>query len=199
MFNGFVILLIAIFISLHKYIDVLYDKKEIQKDFNTLSSRMNRDDGQWICEHHFILWDIHAPLAWKHQILYPILTKIYFQIFYIYMYLVSFLFVVYVHFCILKRGSRLTMLLVTIVRHVRRLLRNDSNKEPTEGRAGAEPSALSRRSLSTNSTCNGFVYTGSFPFRIGAVGKSRFIIFVEYRFLSFLWMCQKTTFHSHWE
>lgn len=69
MFNGFVILLIAIFISLHKYIDVLYDKKEIQKDFNTLSSRMNRDDGQWICEHHFILWDIHAPLAWKHRII----------------------------------------------------------------------------------------------------------------------------------
>lgn len=90
-----------------------------------------------------------------------------FEIFYIFMYLVSFLFVMYTNVFVLKRKSRLTKCLLAIVSRVRGLLRNKSDKGVVNGRAGDEPSAISRCSFNTDTTH--LMYTGSFPLRIGAV------------------------------
>lgn len=90
-----------------------------------------------------------------------------FEIFYIFMYLVSFIFVMYTNLFILKRKSRLMKFLLAIIGRVRGLLRNKSDKGVVNGRAGEEPSAISRRSFNTDTTH--LMYSGSFPLRIGAV------------------------------
>lgn len=90
-----------------------------------------------------------------------------FEIFYIFMYLMSFIFVTYTNVFILKRKSRLVKFLLAIISRVGGLLRNKSDKGAVDGRAREEPSAISRCSFNTDTTH--LMYTGSFPLRIGAV------------------------------
>lgn len=90
-----------------------------------------------------------------------------FEIFYIFMYLMSVIFVTYTNVFILKRKSRLVKFLLAIISRVGGLLRNKSDKGAVDGRAREEPSAISRCSFNTDTTH--LMYTGSFPLRIGAV------------------------------
>lgn len=104
-----------------------------------------------------------------------------FQIFYIFMYLMSFIFVTYTNVFILKRKSRLVKFLLAIISRVGGLLRNKSDKGALDGRAREEPSAISRCSFNTDTTH--LMYTGSFPLRIGAVGQYRYCVHCTYIFM----------------
>lgn len=64
--------------------------------------------------------------------------------------------------------------LLAIIGRVRGLLRNKSDKGVVNGRAGEEPSAISRCSFNTDTTH--LMYSGSFPLRIGAVGKTYMLV-----------------------
>ena len=94
---------------------------------------------------------------------------IYFQVFYVYMYLLSFLFVMYVNVFILKRQSRLTRFFLAVIGRIRSLLRNEADKSGVAQARNRHLSTISRCSFSTDTT--NFVYTGSFPLRVGAVGE----------------------------